>query len=212
MRTTILTALLVLLATVILQSSVPADMFRDHAATFDVWENITDLGGGQWQYDYNFTSNEKESIWHFLVYTDWSIVPGSIVPPDSSLIRGTARVSASTAPYDARNIAPSAKWLTTFYVRGYQSIFGDSPDAVQSGDTVASFSFRANTYDANSKLFAYDAGQNWATQSGDVSAYGWTGARQSQDPNPPATPELSTWALLACSGLAGFALRRRRQS
>jgi hypothetical protein len=30
--------------------------------------------------------------------------------------------------------------------------------------------------------------------------------------NNPSTPELSTWALLACSGLAGFVLRRRRQA
>jgi len=29
---------------------------------------------------------------------------------------------------------------------------------------------------------------------------------------PPRTPELSTWALLACSGLVGVALRRRRKS
>jgi MprA protease rhombosortase-interaction domain-containing protein len=58
-------------------------------------------------------------------------------------------------------------------------------------------------------LFFYEAGQNYAltTGAGKVSAYGWTEAQQ-----PTSTPELSTWALLACSGLAGFVLRRRRKA
>ena len=65
---------------------------------------------------------------------------------------------------------------------------------------VTGFGFTADTYDPTAKLFAYDTGTNHAQHSGEVSAYGYTAP----------TPEPVTLVLLACGGLVGFAVRRKR--
>ncbi len=43
-----------------------------------VVENITSLGGGQWQYDYSFTNLDTSPIWLFALYTDF--------PPSSETV------------------------------------------------------------------------------------------------------------------------------
>ena len=179
----------------------PPTWYRDHPAPFDVIETISDLGGGHWQYDYTFTNSDPDAIWNFQIYTDWTT--SSPTAPKSGTIAADFSVDGIVAPYDPRNIEPSTLWVSHFYATDWSSApYGASAYAIQSGETMTGFGFTArHIRPIRQAVRPTTRAQNYAYYSKEVSAYGYTAP----------TPEPVTLVLLACSGLVGFAVRRKRR-
>ena len=95
------------------------------------------------------------------------------------------------AQFDARNVDPLLNWLT--WTRGPRPYYNDF--ALGAGETGTGFSFVAEWYDPEPKLFFYELNGTSALMNDYVSAAGYT-------------PEPATLFLLGAGGLA--IMRRRR--
>ena len=166
-----------------------------------VFETIVDVGGGMWEYSYSFTSDEPASIWHLFLYTPYTAIGSGTTFPNQF----GYNLDAVSAPYDARNLDLTLVHTLSMW---YEPLGGGNGVSQGGG---ASFSFRADVFDANAKLFAYETdvsghagtGVGSAGSLGQVAAIGYT----THVPEP-GTVSLLTLALVGSVGLNGCRHRR----
>ena len=142
-----------------------------------VTEEITLLSGGNYEYKFSFENIDQKHIWHFGVYTTFSITSSSHTWEqrdgtwDTIFLNSLNEIDPDV--YDARNINPDITSICGTHG-------GAPPDVVAPivpDEFVNGFTFESNTYDDSSKLYYYETVEDgWASNTGYVAAIGYTQA------------------------------------
>lgn len=160
-----------------------------------VMETITDIGGGSYRYEYSFSNTDTSPIWHFLVYTDFYPVEGTVgnFGEYPSWNNNLGTITHARPEYDARNLDPDISHV----VSTYPETWADFDSGIEPGQAVSGFSFESGILDYSPKYYAYETlASGYADENGGlVAAVGQT------------VPEPTTLLLL---GLGGLLLRKRR--
>jgi hypothetical protein len=84
------------------------DLAYLYESPLTVYEEITDIGGGLFQYSYHFENVDNKNIWHFGIYTTFMIVETTSTWAElSSWGIGVVNDLDSLYPeYDPRNLNP----------------------------------------------------------------------------------------------------------
>ena len=155
-----------------------------------VYETIVDLGGGQYEYRYNFENVDDANIWHFTILTTfecgWPVPTWTEYP---SWYAGTWAIGDPAPAYDPIELDPDIFWYTTTWAPGYE--FSDDP--IVPGASVSGFGFTADVNDDGPKYYYYETLESgYAIDTGYVAAVGLT------VPAGVAT-EPATWTSLKAS-------------
>ena len=151
----------------------PNEVIYDHWSVLDVQETITDLGGGQWKYSYQFTNTESDPIWIFFVWT--TFLAGNPIPFNKNDWGATSDPIDDVYPvYDARNLDPAIIFISGTWGPDWAPD-GCSSNSIMVGETATGFSFVADVYDPSPKYYGYEFQCSYAVNSGIISAVGLTG-------------------------------------
>ncbi len=150
-----------------------------------VHEEVVDLGGGVYEYSFNFENVDDAYLWHFGVYTTFPIIEATATWDGHPLwSMGIGSVETMTPEYDARNLDPNI----TMCANTWGPDWPQSTDPLVPGELVSGFSFTANTLDVTSKFYFYEtASSGWAYETGYLAAIGLT------QPGPTSVDE-TTWS------------------
>lgn len=163
-----------------------------------VVENITDIGGGSYRYEYSFVNVDTSPIWEFVVNTTFVARPGNKFTGHLSWGGPVWYLVTKVYPeYDTRNLDPDIIGLIGTYTKPW---WPDPVTAVQINEAASGFSFTASIYDPSPKYYFYETIASGWTQTngtGKVAAVGLT------------IPEPGTVLLV---GLGGLGLTRRRRA
>ena len=145
----------------------------DHWSVLNVFETITDMGGGTYKYSYEFTNTEPTAIWHFGVWTTFST--GAVTTFDQTgtwPVHDSHDINAVATEYDARNLDPPIIWLSHTHDSGFPT----SPNPIPVGAYVSGFSFTASVLDGSPKLYYYEIYGSYAVTDpeGKLTAIGIT--------------------------------------
>ena len=145
----------------------------DHWSVINVVETITDLGGGMWQYSYEFTNTESAPSWHFYVWTTFDAGTNTQTTFDQtpSWTANGHDINAVITEYDARNLDPGIIWMSQTWAPSWPN----SPDSIPVGAYVSGFTYIANVYDPSPKYYGYETHGNYAGNMGYITAVGLTG-------------------------------------
>jgi len=163
-------------------------MHSNHTSVLSVTETITNLEDDYYQYSYSFINTENKPIWHFLVETPFPITDD--VTPFNGKLSMNAGFFELNSPnihniYDARNLDGSLLMGANTWTNSFQ----DELQSIQVGESVSGFSYIAATYDPGPKLYAYETIDNYAVNSGKVTAYGNTSTSTTH--NIPEFPSIA---------------------
>ena len=127
------------------------DWYYDSPLT--VYETITDIGGGDYSYEYSF-ENVDSTIWEFGIYTTFSTT-GEDTFTGYPLWEGpwNSVVSDTYPDYDARNLDPEIAYMTSTAYEYWN--FGED-DGILFNDIAAGFTFISSIYDTSPKYYMYD--------------------------------------------------------
>ena len=164
-----------------------------------IHETITDIGGGDYRYEYSFENVDSSTIWGFGIYTTFDIsgentfagYPAWVGPSNYS-------VDAIPTEYDARNLDLDITYLTN---TSYEYWFHGEDDGIQINDIATGFTFISSVYDTSPKYYMYETIE-----------YGWTdtnGTGKVAAVGTTTTPEPVTLSLL---GIGSLILLGRRKS
>ena len=161
-----------------------------------VYETITDIGGGDYSYEYFFENTDSSTIWKFGIYTTFSTTNEETFAGYPVWERGWNYAVSDISPeYDARNLDPEIAYLAS---TAYEYWFHGEDDGILINDIASGFTFISSIYDSSPKYYMYEtieSGQANTNGTGKVAAVGTT------------VPEPATLIFFALSGLM---LRRRR--
>ena len=161
-----------------------------------ITENITDIGGGCYQYDYSFVNVDSSPIWSFGIYTTFAVENVYTFSGHSSWGTVSLAMTEVFPEYDARNLDPAILRDTHTWTEPWQ----DSATSIQIGEAASGFSFTALMYDPSPKYYEYEtiaSGYARTNGTGKVAAVG-------------LTPEPATVFLLGLGTLVLLVGRRRR--
>lgn len=169
------------------------ELQRDIAWLYDspltVFEEITDLGGGLYEYYYSFENVDDKHIWAFAVCTTFEILSSETTWDQHITWLNSVKNDLDDflgTPYDPRNLNPALiAWSATFD----DNFFGNPGYIIpiDPGEYVQGFTFVADTYDNSSKLYFYETMEDgYAGNTGYLAAIGYT------QPSSVAT-ESGTW-------------------
>ncbi len=161
------------------QSDVQASsMVADHPPRISVLEKITDNLDGTWTYSYQICFNvETVNIWWVGIETRFSYSSTTVgsftrfAGHSSWTLTMNLPINSVLPLADARNIDPS---ITGF--QGTTDPYYPGPpllDPIVFGERAYGFSFRANAYDPNPKVFWYEVEGHYL-EDDKISAWGWT--------------------------------------
>ena len=175
-------------------SSALSAVSWDHWSPLTVHEEITYLGGYQYNYEYSFVNEDTSPIWSFGICSNLLplAAPSDFTGHSSWL--ATVSPSGNFSPqYDARNLDPDNQFLAIAWSQPFIS----QSTAIQIGEHASGFSFTAFGYDPSPKYYFYEtisSGYILTNGTGKVAAVG-------------LTPEPATLFLLT---LGGLVLRKRK--
>jgi len=148
----------------------PREVIYDHWSLLDMKETITDLGGGTWEYSYELTNTDADSIWMFMVWTTFETANPTPFGK-SNWSANSIHIDSAYPEYDARNLDPNI--IRVSYTWGPDWPCSTNP--IEVGENASGFSFTANVYDPSPKYYGYELQCNRAPDTGIVSAVGLTG-------------------------------------
>jgi hypothetical protein len=173
-----------------------ADLTWEYDSPLNVVETITDIGGGNYRYEYSFTNVDTSTIWDFNLYTTFSVQPENTFDGyEKWESLHFVDVDQYGSTYDPRVLDDDiiGAVATSYEYWGWGEMFGIQPNNIAEGLTYLS-----HTYDPSPKYYSYvtiETSDPDPFSLDKVSAVGQT------------VPEPSSLVLL---GLASLALRRRK--
>ena len=165
--------LLAVFLVVLCNFSVQADIQWMYDSPLTVLETISDIGGGEYLYEYSFTNVDTSPIWNFGVYTTFSTEPVSDFDNYDWLF--PYHMPRGSSPYDSSNLDMNIIQLTGSSYEG--GVGGDPSKAILTNDFATGFSFSSDVYDYSFKYYFYctiDSGSPWNNGIGEVAAVGLT--------------------------------------
>ena len=156
-----------------------------------VTQKITDLGGGDWQYDFNFTNTDTSNIWHLFFWSENEI--SSLTSPFPNTYVNSP-LDSVLPEYDVRNLDPNQSYINFTY----SDPWGGSTGGIQVGDS-GSFSITAG-FLTDGFLYGYETALDGYARAngGTITAMGST------------VPEPLSM-LLYGAGLLGLASLKKRK-
>jgi hypothetical protein len=182
-------------------SSAGADIVWDYESPLTVLEDVTDIGSGEFRYEYSFVNEDTLPITIFGVYTTFETrVENTFTGLRPTWDTNEFWLVDVVAPrLDGRNLDPAIIGFT--YTDNCLDLVPKSvcpsETAIQPGQSVAGFSFIASVYDTSPKYYFYsttDSGYPGYTKR--FAAVGTT------------VPEPMSLLLLSLGGLALLKTRR----
>ena len=147
------------------------DWYYDSPLT--VVETITDIGGGDYSYEYSF-ENVDSTIWSFGIYTTFATTSEDTFT-GYPLWAGpwSMPVSDIDPESNARNLDPEIAYLTA---TGYEYWNFGEDDGILFNDIAAGFTFISSVYDTSPKYYMYDTIESRQADggTGKVAAVGTT--------------------------------------
>lgn len=155
-----------------------------------VYEEVTELADGRFEYYFSFENVDKKHIWHFGVYPTFDI---NFSPSTWDLHQETWEtgylndLDIITPPvYDARNLNPDIAAICSTH----GGFWPDIPDPIIPGESVQGFTFLAHNLDKSPKLYIYETVEDgWAANVGMVAAIGITQPK-------PVSLESTSWGIV----------------
>ncbi len=188
----------------IISSICQAAITWEYDSPLTVTETITDIGGGDYQYEYSFENVDTSPIWMFGVYLKFDATPDSTFDIEPTTEPGGwwvgpyyFLIEQYEPVFDGRNLDSN---ITGLINSSNEAGAGGNPVvSITSGEFASGFSFMSSVYDATPKYYFYCAigtEAPWESESGKVTAVGTT------------VPEPTTISLL---GIGALAFRSRRR-
>ena len=182
-------------------SSAGAAIVWDYDSPLTVIEDITDIGGGEYRYEYSFINEDSVPITFFGVYSNFEALTentfAGLYPAWLEIYFWPVDI---VGPYfDGRNLdeAIVGYTRTSNCLHLVAETVCPGETAIQPGQAVAGFSFIASVYDASPKYYFYSTTDSgYAPYTNRVAAVGTT------------VPEPMSLALLGFGGLALLKTRR----
>ncbi len=176
------------------QSVQASNVVGSPSQKISVVETITDNLDETWTYSYKICFNaETKNIWMIIISTRFpsGTTLGSLTNFNShpSWFSDYSSIDSVYPCYDARNIDSSITQIE--FTQTWPSFPGPPLlEPIVPGELASGFSFRANAYDPNPKVFEYEVEGHWAAFSdGIVSGWGWT-SNVCRHGTPPVGGEL----------------------
>lgn len=154
------------------------DAMRDVVYLYDspliVWEEIVDLGGGQYQYTYRFENVDSANIWHFGVWTMFGPIESiSTWLGHDAWVYSSGDIIDIYPAYDGRNLNPDI----VFVANTWGPNWPDTDDPIVPGEYVEGFSYVGDYFDDSPKWYFYETIESgYAGDTGFVAAVGLTGS------------------------------------
>ena len=176
-------------------SSAGAAIVWDYDSPLTVIENVTNIGGGEYRYEYSFVNQDSLPIIFFGVYTTFETqMENTFTGLFPAWETNRFRLVDIIAPrLDGRNLDEAIIGFT--YTNNCRHLVVETvcpgETAIQPGQAVAGFSFIASVYDISPKYYFYSTtNSGYAPYTNRVAAVGTT------------VPEPTSLALLGFGGLA----------
>ena len=140
-----------------------------------VFEVITPLDGGLYQYSYSFLNTDVYQIWQFGVYTTFEVLQP--FTPWSTFEEWHAwwsELERAFPVYDLRQLDPNLIMVAhTWYGSGPDYPYPENP--IPPGEFVEGFSFVSSVFDPTQKYYMYETLESgYAPDSGYMAAVGLT--------------------------------------
>ena len=138
-----------------------------------VYERITDLGNGLFEYYYSFENVDAKNLWHFGVYTSFDIVESTTSWDNFPTWALNENFNGGGLPYYPGEIDPSLINMASTW--GPNLLDTDNP--IAPGVSVQGFTFVGPINDGSPKLYFYETVEDgWANDivPGPVAAIGYT--------------------------------------
>jgi hypothetical protein len=157
------------------QAEPQRDIVWLYDSPLTVYEEITDLGNGIFEYYFSFENVDEKRIWHFGVYPVFDILSSpttwDLHHETWSTIFENDLDTINPSVYDARNLNPDIAAICSTF----GGIWPDNPNPIYPAESVQGFTFLASTYDNSPKLYFYETVEDgWASNTGLVAAIGFT--------------------------------------
>ncbi len=181
-------------------SSAGAAIVWDYDSPLTVIENVADIGGGEYRYEYSFVNEDSLPITIFGVYSTFEAQGQSTFTGLDPAWREAFfwPVHIVGPGFDGRNLDPLIVGFTMTHNCKDLVVETVCPaeTAIQPGQAVSGFSFVASVYDASPKYYFYSTPDSgYPAYTGRFAAVGTT------------VPEPTTLLLL---GFGGLTLLRKR--
>ncbi len=165
-----------ILLLLITSSVCQAALNWEYWSPLTVTETITDIGGGDFRYEYSFENVDTSPIWHFGVYTNFTANSENLFTEyvlwDGPIV---SQIDTLYPEYDARNLDSSINYMISGSANGGVDGYADNsimPDEIASG-----FSFTSSVFNSSPKHYMYETiASGWikTNGTGKVAAVGTT--------------------------------------
>lgn len=166
----------ILMLIVFLTASVcQAAIDWEYWSPLTVTETITDIGGGDYQYEYSFENVDTSPIWTFAVFGTFSATSDQTFSGYNWIDPFSIPIEATATFYDGRNLDPDITQITISGVDAW--VDGDPTDSIQISELASGVSYTATSFDSSPKYYFYctiDSGRVTHNGTGKVAAVGTT--------------------------------------
>jgi len=133
------------------------DLLWEYDSPLTIVETITDIGGGDYRYEYSFTNVDTSTIWDFHLYTTFNVQPENTF---SGYEKWVEPQFVTVSRYRRYNPLYDPQVLDAEIIGGvwtgyeYWGIAGEE-SGILPNDHAEGFSFTSNIYDLTPKYYSY---------------------------------------------------------